>query len=144
MDGPDRAAGQRETGSRQQKKAGQTASREKSSKEKYRDTDRKVNLLVDIQVKLRAGKGRGDEQWAKVFNLKEASRAAFHAADVRKAWGFPEDQVCSGFFFCISCNFHSIIGSGCPPFPAEFRRKMFLRLVAQIPRGGLRNFIFDE
>ena len=39
-----------------------------------RNPDRKVNLLVDIQAKLQAGKGKGYERWAKVFNLKEASR----------------------------------------------------------------------
>lgn len=39
-----------------------------------RNPDRKVNLLVDIQAKLRTGKGKGYERWAKVFNLKEASR----------------------------------------------------------------------
>ena len=31
----------------------------------------KVNLLVDIQAKLQAGKGTGYAQWAKVFNLKQ-------------------------------------------------------------------------
>ena len=30
-----------------------------------------VNLLVDIQAKLQAGKGAGYERWAKVFNLKQ-------------------------------------------------------------------------
>lgn len=40
----------------------------------YRNTDRKVNLLVDIQAKLQAGMGKGYERWARVFNLKEASK----------------------------------------------------------------------
>ena len=31
----------------------------------------KVNLLVDIQAKLQAGKGAGYVRWAKVFNLKQ-------------------------------------------------------------------------
>ncbi len=31
----------------------------------------RVNLLVDIQAKLQAGKGGGYERWAKVFNLKQ-------------------------------------------------------------------------
>ena len=35
---------------------------------------RKVNLLIDIQSKLAAGKGKGYEHWAKIFNLKEAAR----------------------------------------------------------------------
>lgn len=39
-----------------------------------KNTDRKVNLLVDIQAKLQAGKGKGYERWARVFNLKEASK----------------------------------------------------------------------
>ena len=34
----------------------------------------KVNLLIDIQAKLQAGKGVGYEKWAKVFNLKEAAK----------------------------------------------------------------------
>lgn len=37
--------------------------------------DKKVNLLVDIQAKLRAGKGIGYERWAKVFNLKQMAQA---------------------------------------------------------------------
>ena len=34
----------------------------------------KVNLLVDIQAKLQAGKGAGYERWAKVFNLKQMAQ----------------------------------------------------------------------
>ena len=34
----------------------------------------KVNLLVDIQAKLQAGKGVGYERWAKVFNLKQMAQ----------------------------------------------------------------------
>ena len=34
----------------------------------------KVNLLVDIQAKLQAGKGIGYERWAKVFNLKQMAQ----------------------------------------------------------------------
>ena len=34
----------------------------------------KVNLLVDIQTKLQAGKGAGYAQWAKVFNLKQMAK----------------------------------------------------------------------
>ena len=34
----------------------------------------KVNLLVDIQAKLQAGKGAGYAQWAKVFNLKQMAK----------------------------------------------------------------------
>ena len=37
-------------------------------------TGRKVNLLIDIQAKLAAGKGAGYERWAKIFNLKEAAK----------------------------------------------------------------------
>lgn len=33
-----------------------------------------VNLIVDIQEKLRQGKGPGYEQWAKKYNLKEMAR----------------------------------------------------------------------
>ena len=34
----------------------------------------KVNLLVDIQAKLQAGKGAGYAQWASVFNLKQMAQ----------------------------------------------------------------------
>ena len=34
----------------------------------------RVNLLVDIQAKLQAGKGAGYEQWAKIFNLKQMAQ----------------------------------------------------------------------
>ena len=39
-----------------------------------RGDDRKINLLVDIQAKMAAGKGPGYEHWAKIFNLKEAAK----------------------------------------------------------------------
>ena len=35
---------------------------------------RKVNMLIDIQAKIAAGKGAGYERWAKIFNLKEAAK----------------------------------------------------------------------
>ncbi len=35
---------------------------------------RKVNMLIDIQAKMAAGKGTGYERWAKIFNLKEATK----------------------------------------------------------------------
>lgn len=35
---------------------------------------KKVNLLIDIQGKLQAGKGAGYERWAKVFNLKQMAQ----------------------------------------------------------------------
>ena len=35
---------------------------------------RQVNLLVDIQAKLQAGKGAGYERWAKIFNLKQMAQ----------------------------------------------------------------------
>lgn len=34
----------------------------------------KVNLLIDIQAKLQAGKGAGYARWAKVFNLKQMAQ----------------------------------------------------------------------
>lgn len=48
-----------------------SSSRSKTSRQ---TPDRKVNLLIDIQAKLQAGKGRGYEQWAKVFNLKQMAQ----------------------------------------------------------------------
>lgn len=39
-----------------------------------RHDGKKINLLIDIQAKLAAGKGVGYEKWATIFNLKEAAR----------------------------------------------------------------------
>ncbi len=38
------------------------------------EPEKQVNLLVDIQAKLRAGKSAGYERWAKVFNLKQMAQ----------------------------------------------------------------------
>ena len=38
------------------------------------DEPRRVNLLIDIQAKIRDGKGEGYERWARIFNLKEAAK----------------------------------------------------------------------
>ena len=37
--------------------------------------EQKLNLLIDIQAKMAAGKGVGYERWAKVFNLKQMAKA---------------------------------------------------------------------
>lgn len=37
-------------------------------------TQQSINLIVDIQAKLKQGKGPGYEQWAKKYNLKEMAR----------------------------------------------------------------------
>lgn len=42
----------------------------------------KVNLLVDIQAKLRAGKGHGYERWAKVFNLKQMAQTLNYLSEM--------------------------------------------------------------
>ncbi|MBQ8536172.1 MAG: relaxase/mobilization nuclease domain-containing protein, partial [Clostridia bacterium] len=36
---------------------------------------RRVNLIIDIQERLRSGKGPGYERWAKVYNLKQMAAA---------------------------------------------------------------------
>lgn len=56
------------------KQGSKSASLAGERRAKSQKTDRKVNLLVDIQAKLQAGKGKGYERWARVFNLKEASK----------------------------------------------------------------------
>jgi len=38
------------------------------------DEPRRVSLLIDIQAKIREGKGAGYERWARIFNLKESAR----------------------------------------------------------------------
>ena len=45
-----------------------------TAKKPVQRTGRKINLLIDIQAKMAAGKGGGYERWAKVFNLKEAAK----------------------------------------------------------------------
>jgi hypothetical protein len=61
----------------------EAAIRERLGKEKVRATSAasgdsgthtRVSLLIDIQEKIRQGKGASYEQWAKVFNLKEAAK----------------------------------------------------------------------
>ena len=44
------------------------------AKKTFRRDGRKINLLIDIQAKMAAGKGAGYEHWAKIFNLKEAAK----------------------------------------------------------------------
>ncbi len=44
------------------------------TKKPFQRDGRKVNLLIDIQAKMAAGKGAGYEHWAKIFNLKEAAK----------------------------------------------------------------------
>ena len=39
-----------------------------------RQEPQRINLLMDIQAKLQAGKGPGYERWAKVFNLKQMAQ----------------------------------------------------------------------
>lgn len=54
-----------------QRIAGKLPARKKY-KDKYRQG--RMSLLVDIQEKLKSGKGAGYERWAKVFNLKQMSQ----------------------------------------------------------------------
>lgn len=42
---------------------------------------KKVNLLIDIQAKMQAGKGKGYERWATVHNLKEAAKTLLFLTD---------------------------------------------------------------
>lgn len=46
----------------------------KSSAKQPKKQEKSVNLLVDIQAKLQQGKGKGYEQWAKIFNLKQMAQ----------------------------------------------------------------------
>ena len=47
-----------------------------SEKKKWsRRSDKKVNLIIDIQQKINEGKGVGYERWAKNFNLKQMAKA---------------------------------------------------------------------
>lgn len=44
------------------------------TKKKSSNNYEKINLIIDIQEKIDAGKGKGYEKWAKVFNLKEGAK----------------------------------------------------------------------
>lgn len=46
-----------------------------------RSSNNQVNLLIDIQAKLQAGKGSGYEKWSKIFNLKEAAKTLNFLSD---------------------------------------------------------------
>jgi hypothetical protein len=41
----------------------------------------RVSLLIDIQAKIREGKGEGYERWARIFNLKEAAKTLLFLKD---------------------------------------------------------------
>lgn len=46
----------------------------KPSAKQPKRQEKSINLLVDIQAKLQQGKGKGYEQWAKIFNLKQMAQ----------------------------------------------------------------------
>ena len=48
--------------------------REKKNKQKQKSS----NLLIDVQQKLAEGKGKGYENWAKVFNLKQMAKTVLY------------------------------------------------------------------
>ncbi|GHU93340.1 hypothetical protein FACS1894208_02690 [Clostridia bacterium] len=62
----------------------EVAIRARLGKEKVRvgggdsGTRTQVSLLVDIQAKIREGKGAGYEQWAKIFNIKQAAKTLIY------------------------------------------------------------------
>ena len=61
--------------------AGEARTDAQKKKTAVRPNGRKVNLLIDIQEKLAAGKGAGYVQWAKTFNLKEAAKTLNYLVD---------------------------------------------------------------
>lgn len=46
----------------------------RTGRKQHPATEKKINLLIDIQAKMQSGKGKGYEYWAKIFNLKEAAK----------------------------------------------------------------------
>lgn len=46
-----------------------------------RNSSERVSLLVDIEAKMKAGKGAGYERWAKVFNLKQMAKAMAYLSE---------------------------------------------------------------
>ena len=55
--------------------AGQREHQPHKPRKRTEQPEQKLNLLIDIQAKLAAGKGAGYERWAKVFNLKQMAKA---------------------------------------------------------------------
>lgn len=53
---------------------GNKSHREKKNKQKQKSS----NLLIDVQQKLAEGKGKGYENWAKVFNLKQMAKTVLY------------------------------------------------------------------
>ena len=51
------------------------------SKTAATNANKQVNLLVDIQAKLQAGKGPGYERWAKTFNLKQMAHTFIYLTE---------------------------------------------------------------
>ena len=48
---------------------------------RYAEETKRISLLIDIQEKIRAGKGEGYERWARIFNLKESARTLLFLKD---------------------------------------------------------------
>ncbi len=57
-----------------QERSSNRRGRSGSAKKAVPHAGRKINMLIDIQAKMAAGKGAGYEHWAKIFNLKEAAK----------------------------------------------------------------------
>ena len=55
--------------------------REGASIIQYAEPKKAPSLLIDIQAKIREGKGAGYAQWAKIFNLKEAAKTLLFLRD---------------------------------------------------------------
>ena len=51
------------------------------AKNGYQAKPEKVDLLIDIQAKLQAGKGAGFERWAKRFNLKQMAQTLSYLSE---------------------------------------------------------------
>lgn len=54
---------------------GQREHRPHKLRKRAEQSEQKLNLLIDIQAKLAAGRSAGYERWAKVFNLKQMAKA---------------------------------------------------------------------
>ncbi len=54
---------------------GKAPTRKSTQQERPRPIPRRVDLIIDIQERMRQGKGPGYERWAKVYNLKQMAAA---------------------------------------------------------------------
>ncbi len=77
-----RIAGEIETDQEEPKRKYRKKSEfKKSDYKKWDKADNELDLLIDINKKMQEGKGKGYERWAKIYNIKQISKALLYLQD---------------------------------------------------------------